>query len=363
MGNYLPLEIVKTYEQIENETDESEMEKLKHFGFPIKDEDDYIEQMLRMFCGRSNYQKQLFSTLLMLHSPSLNALGISTEINSMDDISRIVTDIFDVVLRPTILHKWKQNKQVYKPDRDFCNALLKTENLILSRETFSHLPCKHFYIDVTGYELFQPIEGIFVDLFDIDDGIFCVINQTSKDTFWSDYRFFNFDNNKEIKMNVHDYYEDEAGYIFCKYDEVVLGKKIDSNRVGLKRDEASFFVYQLITYLSSHEPQFEESPITKSTYRPSKKGAPIKNKFSEIQMHDIGVRFGKAFREQKRKHKCSTILTKHLEQKRKSPIPHFRSAHWQRYWVGKGRTQLITKWIEPIFIGGNESGDVVIHEM
>ena len=113
----------------------------------------------------------------------------------------------------------------------------------------------------------------------------------------------------------------------------------------------------------SHEPQIEDNPITKSTYRPPKPGSAIKNKFSELQIHDVGIRFGKAFKEQKRKVNCSTILTKHLEQTRKSPIPHFRAAHWQGYWVGKGRTEHIFKWIEPTFVGGEQSNDVVIHKM
>lgn len=31
-----------------------------------------------------------------------------------------------------------------------------------------------------------------------------------------------------------------------------------------------------------------------------------------------------------------------------------RRAHWHHYWVGKGRTELILKWIEPVFVGSGE---------
>lgn len=47
---------------------------------------------------------------------------------------------------------------------------------------------------------------------------------------------------------------------------------------------------------------------------------------------------------------------------RKSPVPHFRRAHWQVYWVGKGRKEREVKWLEPIFVGfGDTAKDVVIH--
>lgn len=41
----------------------------------------------------------------------------------------------------------------------------------------------------------------------------------------------------------------------------------------------------------------------------------------------------------------------------------FRSAHWQHYWTGKGRTICEVKWIEPTFVGLNakESKNITIH--
>lgn len=33
--------------------------------------------------------------------------------------------------------------------------------------------------------------------------------------------------------------------------------------------------------------------------------------------------------------------------------PHIRKAHWERYHVGKGRTEIITKWKEPVFVNGD----------
>lgn len=30
--------------------------------------------------------------------------------------------------------------------------------------------------------------------------------------------------------------------------------------------------------------------------------------------------------------------------------PHVRRAHWHHYWVGKGRTTLEVRWIEPVLV-------------
>lgn len=36
-----------------------------------------------------------------------------------------------------------------------------------------------------------------------------------------------------------------------------------------------------------------------------------------------------------------------------SKRPHIRKAHWERYHIGKGRKDIITKWKEPVFINGD----------
>ena len=363
-GKYLPLEIMDCVDEIESQDIFSYVDLLSNQGFNIKNEEEYIDKLLRLHFARlEKYEaKRLVTSLMTLYGEALEQMGVLKVGWEDKGIQYVLVELYDIILRPYIMHHWKRNKQVYKPDKDFSMALLKTENLSITKEVFDHLPCKHFYIDVSDCNLFCPIEGVFVDLFEIDNGYSCVIHQCSKEAFWSSYDFIDFDLSKQKEFKVEDYTKNNTEYSFCETDKNLSNKETIVKENGLNRDEASFFVYQLITYLSSHEPQFEESSITKSTYRPPKTGN-IKNKFSEIQMHDIGIKFGKSFREQKRKYKCNTILTKHLEYKRKSPIPHFRSAHWQRYWVGKGRTKQITKWIEPIFVGGGESSDVTIHKM
>lgn len=358
---YFPLKVMDELAELDN-SDNSPLKLFKKSGYPIVDEEDYIKNLFQLYCGKHHNPKSLYVSLMKTFYPFMNEIGL-LDSQYIDNPAGLLTELYDFILQPYILNFWRKNKQVYKPDKDFCQALLKTENLVLTKDTINHIPCKHFYVDVSECDLFSPVIGLFVDILDIEeDTIVINVRQLSPDMAWTNFDFFNFQNEPEVKMNMKKYIRDDYDYVICDYDSELMGKEIKKAKESLTQDGVVFFVYQLITYLTSHEPQFEESQITKSTYRPPKKGAVIKNKFSEIQMHDIGIRFGKSFREQKRKYHCTTILTKHLEEKRKSPIPHFRSAHWQSYWIGKGRTERIVKWIEPIFVGG-ESNDVVIHKI
>lgn len=34
--------------------------------------------------------------------------------------------------------------------------------------------------------------------------------------------------------------------------------------------------------------------------------------------------------------------------------PHTRKAHWHHYWVGKGRKELVLRWIAPTVVGTGE---------
>lgn len=52
-------------------------------------------------------------------------------------------------------------------------------------------------------------------------------------------------------------------------------------------------IFQTVMYLASKKPDVSENEVTRKTYKPSKI---IKNKFSEIQKWDVGVRYGSEIR-------------------------------------------------------------------
>ena len=69
--------------------------------------------------------------------------------------------------------------------------------------------------------------------------------------------------------------------------------KIHYDKVKTNTKLFSILVIQTLTYLASMEPDIRENPETKNTYRPPAKDASPKNKYSEIQKWDVGVRYGK----------------------------------------------------------------------
>lgn len=378
MANYLPLQKMEELED-NIEVLDFMLKSLNSNGLPKMTYDEYINLMLKLHTGELSSEEMNYILLIIFKSFEENFEMVGFDLKQFSkDINRMMGELLDFCLMPYMFNIWRKNKQVYKPDNEFCNALLKTENLRITKDMIIHLPCNNFYIDLSECELFLPIQGIFVDvtLIENSDKVSVIYYLMDKDlTTWSSYDILDFTNQEEViisqkfvkSLECSDYIATDYNYIpvddVLFVDKIIQNKSRNINKNNLNRNEAGFFIYQLLTYMVSHEPQIEENPITKSTYRPPKKESSIKNKFSEIQIHDVGVKFGKSFRQQRKKYKCNTILTKHLESKRKSPIPHFRAAHWQGYWVGHGRTEHIIKWIEPIFVNGEESNDVIIHKM
>lgn len=86
--------------------------------------------------------------------------------------------------------------------------------------------------------------------------------------------------------------------------------------------------------------------MTKDTYHPTAK---VKNKFSEIRKYDCGFVYGAEVRKNRVKlQEGKTQNNKKIVNKSRSPMrPHTRKAHWHHYWTGKGRSELVLRWIAP----------------
>jgi hypothetical protein len=275
---------------------------------------------------------------------------------------------------PIVLETWSENKQVYKPDVDFLKDLAKTTNFKLHRSDIEHLPDRTFYIDCEGYE--DNFWGAFVSVCKGFDGSFFVsIFGVSKNgELRNSNIFIDFDENgvSDIdKQFNNDILEDIA-----KIHEVLFNRPINlpkQSEDDLQWNTNIRLVLQLMLYLTSKEPDIQESEVTKRTYR-KPTGKP-QNTFREVQIKDVGIRYGKTIRafkkEQKKQqhhkeHNANDVEVTIIEgKKRKSPRLHYRSAHWQRYRVGPGRKKVINKWIEPVFVGAGKrtNTDVVIHKV
>lgn len=137
--------------------------------------------------------------------------------------------------------------------------------------------------------------------------------------------------------------------------EFIINRELDcpaENIASADWKQFAMFSLNAILYLCAMNNEVSECPETVKTYHP---GVTVKNKFSEIRKWDVGVRFGAAVR-RARVSLQSDSKPEDLSHKRKhaSPRPYMRRAHWHHYRVGKGRTELILKWIEPVFVGSGE---------
>jgi len=367
---YLPLDFIIQSNNYADGITKIIMEELVKHGMPEMSREDLIKFLFRMsdndgdIVSDARYRSSYDAIIPVCSSTLIHNGYMDLNGRFLCDAGQILTEVEDSVLAPFLIENWADNKQVYKPDEDFCEALIKTENVTLTKEMVTHLPCTNFFLDFTNTNIFYPIAGVFVDVHNYGDK--CYITTYSIDrklTMWSFYYHFDLSKGDKV-LKAEDYRLHDVAFDLSPYDIMERGvKKIEST---YSRGAITFFVIQLLAYMTSHEPQIEENPITRNTYKKPKTKAEIKNKFKEVQMWDVGVKYGTTFRQIKKANPTIRIVSEEESKelvKRKSPVPHFRSAHWQRYWVGEGRTKCVNKWLEPTFVGGNTVKDTIIHRI
>ena len=359
-SNYIPLTLVKessrSFEDIKdtlisNNIKNADKIDLSTYIKCLLDDDTGYEEAI-------DFLKKRFLSLMFQNSP--NYLEQISRVNSTID-----TEFKDVILYPILLEEWSKSKQVFKPDKDFADALLHTEKLCITTSMINHLPYNLFYIDLTDCTQFKPITGIFVHIIQYNDIMhFTLYSITENLTYFSFYLNGKVNDQGAIVFDFS--LIDNVNYDtwmpnYFKTDKVQEELK-DIKNSEISRKDTYAFALQLIAYLSIEEPQLTESELTKTTYKKPTEVSRVRNKWSEVRIQDVGIKYGTNFR------KTISDINSHASYSstgstRKSPIPHFRCAHWHKFWVGTGRTQLRVKWIEPIFIGNGDSNNIVIHNV
>jgi hypothetical protein len=283
-------------------------------------------------------------------------------------------DIKDIFCYPLIIEKWSENKQVFKPDNTFLDALVKTENIRITKSDIEHLPCYNFYLDLEDYN--NTFNGAFVQINNLEHEIYISIYCMAKQDAWfSHYLHIMFNENGELKLDeLKDIFSEEENKEKDIMNFDAETGRVTKSIIELENDLTTTQIYkmvlQLMLYMTSKEPDLKETEKTKHTYR-KPVGEP-KNVFREVQMFDVGVRYGRTIRTKLKEEKKKANIEKYqpkneigeiIERKRKSPRLHFRCAHWQRVWTGKGRTVPENRWIEPVFVGAGRQTDVIIHKV
>lgn len=267
-----------------------------------------------------------------------------------------VTEVRDMIGMFPSVSLWTKHKQVYKIDPEFFDAVTQTSNLKLPEDTFKHLPVDYLYIDLSECKDALPIAGAFVQV--TQGNQLAIYMVTDDEVFFSFYSAFQYENGiAEVEPNL------VKANSFVAYQANKNITKV-RNYTYDPRNNVVRAILQVLMFLSSQKPDIQENEITRRTYRQS---ARIKNKFSEIQMWDVGVRYGKAISLAKREAEKAERESEDSNAKpsistRKSPRPHVRCAHWQRYHVGEGRKEIRTNWIPPVIVCGNSEIPVTIHK-
>ena len=228
------------------------------------------------------------------------------------------------------IDKWSQNKQVFKFDNEFLQELVKTEGLHVTVDMLNFLPCKTMYLDFSDCDYMKNIYGT--------SGIFIDVDTVPEDNAWEVHTFSMVDGMKyRSRVITLDNLEHDLSmnHELIKFSLAFVTLEHGSEVAEERRQYAQFsiIILQMLCYLASVEPDVRESETTKRTYRPRQAKASVKNKFSEVQQHEVGVRFGTAFR----KYTVRRNSSEQSEHKGSgsSKRPHYRNAHWSWYWYNK----------------------------
>ena len=314
-------------------------------------EDEFVEFVLSEDFYNPKYKgpfKKINTAVFALTGPVCRRILHMSDKEIADNPFAVRCEWRDFLLCDIFLERWAKCKVSYRPDEDFLCALADTKELKLTRDILGHLPSKCFYIDLTDLKNIGTLHGMLVNVLGDDEKMAIVMLLITDDR--QIFSFYSGGYYKEDDSITIDFTEIQ------NRDYRVCDENISLDNVYRDRKFMAIVGYQMIAYLSSKEPDITE-PIGKKVVH--RAASSTRHNYSEIDMYDVGVRFGTAFRAEKKKREIALSC---LTGGRKSPIPHFRSAHWQRYHVGTGRTEIVTKWIEPTFVGG-EVKDVVIKKV
>ena len=244
--------------------------------------------------------------------------------------------------------KWAKNKQVYEFDPQLEEMLTNTDSTNITSEYLKSLPYRTFYMDMSTIPIpsrfYNPLQGVFVHVYQTDaDVCIAFLRVAIADDGQIAYSGGIIQNNTTG--------ENDGTFCYQKPD--------DKDPNDPEWNDFCMFLINAVLYLCASNAEVEESEITKKTYRPPKT---IKNKFSEIRAWHVGVRYGETIRMTRKKaDRDVTNLIIHPGAGT-SKRPHMRRGHWHHYRTGKGRTNLILKWIPPILVGTGEI-TVVKHQV
>lgn len=130
------------------------------------------------------------------------------------------------------------------------------------------------------------------------------------------------------------------------------GARINFDRKNILR------LLNLYLYICSQSADISAAP--EPSYRPRTAGAPIRDKFREIQSYPTGIVIGSALRRARAASQHQAAA--HTRQTGGHVRAHTRRGHWHHYWCGPrdepDKRRLVLKWTHPVLVGGKTDPEV-----
>ena len=245
---------------------------------------------------------------------------------------------------------WLKTKQCYSITEALADDLFAMEDLSFPLDAM-HLPFPCFYLDMEPFsDHYKDIDGnrllgYYVLIDDVPYGNSVVVSCCSVAT---------------LLMRENGQYAYGGATFDYDPEHMDLSLNDTVTKIAESMPESRQHIANALlfaAYLSSAQPEVVEDEAQKKIYRPS-----AKHKYSSLRKWDVGVRYMQEKQAYARKQKdtgnaCMQATPGAQEdsvkekQKRNSPRPHMRKAHWQTYRIGQGRKGKKMLWIPPITVG------------
>lgn len=234
---------------------------------------------------------------------------------------------------------WEQSgKQIFEFDFELAHALATQTDLAVAADNLKRLPFRCGYVQLPKTIRYNgwPADGFFAYLHDDElELLVCGANG----------RWFG---RAPVKLTAKTFAESWA---------------MTENLPGLPttvppenaNDAGMSVCVQALLYLCA-----QNADLTRTSPAPSTAGHNARNakqaKKLPVQSWSVGVRVGQTIKANRRRYECASTGTQHGTHAR--PRPHLRSGHWSHYWVGKGRTEKVLRWIEPRYINADSPDEL-----
>lgn len=294
---------------------------------------------------KSSENDRLYKKVL---NASTNLLCKALDVDAIQGLSN--AHLYMYIMNIHTADTWRKNKLSYKVDGELIRQFYDmTLPKTIIKEYATNQPADAYYIDVSDYgdKIMKGLHGMFVTTFSASDMFvirLTLFSPESKDG---------------------DVYILHAG-IPMDDTEILIDDNNFSN--SITSDVNPKYLYRLLLnffiYLHAANKDVEISERTRPNHSKPKSDV-IKDKFRELKEFEVGVRYGSEIRKNKVRYKYIGDKEENLNHEKRKLSSHYRAAHWHRYWVGSGEDRnLITKWVEGVFVKGNvESDAVTIHKV